>query len=124
MNLISWSLLNHAGDFPSGPVVKNLPSNAGYVGSIPGWGTKSPPSTGKLSLGATARESQHATTLSLHTLGPALHKRSPCTATRESPLMQISFNEYIVIILSPTFGKNNFQSFADSGIYKTYAVVV
>ena len=24
-------------DFPDGPVAKNLPANAGYVGSIPGW---------------------------------------------------------------------------------------
>ena len=30
------------GDFPGGPVVKNLPSNAGDVGSIPGWLTKIP----------------------------------------------------------------------------------
>ena len=27
-------------DFPSGPVVKNLPSKARDVGLIPGWGTK------------------------------------------------------------------------------------
>ena len=27
-------------DFPGGPVVKNLPCNAGDVGSIPGQGTK------------------------------------------------------------------------------------
>ena len=27
-------------DFPSGPVVKNLPSNAGDPGLIPGGGTK------------------------------------------------------------------------------------
>ena len=26
------------GDFPGGPVVKNLCCNAGDVGSIPGWG--------------------------------------------------------------------------------------
>ena len=32
-------------DFPSGIVVKNLPSNAGDVGSIPGWGTKIPLAT-------------------------------------------------------------------------------
>ena len=31
-----------SGDFPGGPVVKNLPSNAGDVGWIPGWGTKIP----------------------------------------------------------------------------------
>ena len=30
------------GDFPSGPVVKTLPSNAGGVGLIPGWGAKIP----------------------------------------------------------------------------------
>ena len=29
-------------DFPGGPVVRNLPCNAGNVGSIPGWGTKIP----------------------------------------------------------------------------------
>ena len=29
-------------DFPGGPVVKNLPSSAGDVGSIPGQGTKIP----------------------------------------------------------------------------------
>ena len=28
------------GDFPGGPVVKNLPSNAGDVGSVPDWGTQ------------------------------------------------------------------------------------
>ena len=27
---------------PGGPVVKNLPSNAGDAGLIPGWGTKIP----------------------------------------------------------------------------------
>ena len=28
------------GDFPGGPVVKTSPSDAGNVGSIPGWGAK------------------------------------------------------------------------------------
>ena len=27
-------------DFPCGPLAKNLPSNAGDMGLIPGWGTK------------------------------------------------------------------------------------
>ena len=31
---------NRRRDFPGGPVVKNLPSNAGNMGSIPGQGTK------------------------------------------------------------------------------------
>ena len=30
------------GDFPGGPLVKTLPSNAGGVGSVPGQGTKIP----------------------------------------------------------------------------------
>ena len=33
-------------DFPGGPVVKNLPSNAGDVGLIPGWGNKDSTSCG------------------------------------------------------------------------------
>ena len=33
-------------DFPGGPVVKNLPSNAGDAGSIPGQGTKIPRAAG------------------------------------------------------------------------------
>ena len=44
------------GDFPGGPMVKNLPSNAGDVGSIPGWGTKIPHAVGQLSLCATTTE--------------------------------------------------------------------
>ena len=36
-------------DFPGGPVVKNLPSNAGDAGLIPRWGTKTPHATGQLS---------------------------------------------------------------------------
>ena len=32
--------------FPSGPVVKSPPSNAGAVGSILGWGTKIPHAAG------------------------------------------------------------------------------
>ena len=36
-------------DFPGGPVVRNLPSNAGNLGLIPGRGTKIPHATGQLS---------------------------------------------------------------------------
>ena len=43
------------GDFPGGPVVKNLPSNAGDTGSIPGQGTKIPHAMRQL-------ESLHAAT--------------------------------------------------------------
>ena len=37
-------------DFPGGPVVKNLPCNAGDAGSIPGLGTKIPYATEQPSL--------------------------------------------------------------------------
>ena len=33
---------NDIWDFPGGPVVKTLPSNAGGAHLIPGWGTKTP----------------------------------------------------------------------------------
>ena len=47
------------GDFPSGPVVKNLPSKAEDMGSIPGQGTKIPHATGQLSPRPTTTESMH-----------------------------------------------------------------
>ena len=43
-------------DFPGGLVVKNLPSNAGVTGSIPGWETKTPRAMRQLSLCTTTRE--------------------------------------------------------------------
>ena len=43
-------LKSHCWDFPSGPMVKNLLSNAGNTGSILGQGTKIPHATGQLSL--------------------------------------------------------------------------
>ena len=36
-------------DFPGGPLIKNPPSNAGDVGSIPGQGTKIPHAVGQQS---------------------------------------------------------------------------
>ena len=41
-------------DFPGGPVVENLPSNAGDAGLIPGQGTKFPLATEQLSPSAGA----------------------------------------------------------------------
>ena len=46
-------------DFPGGPVVENLPSNAGKMGLIPGLGTKIPPAVGQLSADTTTREPMH-----------------------------------------------------------------
>ena len=43
-------------DFSGDPVVKNPPSNAGDVASIPGQGTKISHTAGQLSLCTTARE--------------------------------------------------------------------
>ena len=51
-SLKSWS----TGNFPAGPVVKNLPSNAGDAGSIPGRGTKIPHTVGQVSPRATTTE--------------------------------------------------------------------
>ena len=50
MTNIKKSTNNKCWDFPGGPVVKNLPSNAGDTGSIPGRGTKIPRTVGQLSL--------------------------------------------------------------------------
>ena len=44
-------------NFPGGPVVKNLPSNAEDAGLIPGQGTKIPHATGQLSPHVATRES-------------------------------------------------------------------
>ena len=83
-------------DFPGDLVVKNPPSNAGDVGLIPGWGTKIPSATGKLSPRAATTEptcpgartpqleSPHAATTEPTCSGahtPQLE--SPCTATTE-----------------------------------------
>ena len=46
-------------DFPGGPVVKNLPFNAGNTGSIPGLGTKIPHASETLTLSATNRDPAH-----------------------------------------------------------------
>ena len=48
-------------DFPGGPVVKNLPYNAGDVGSVPGQGTKIPHATGQLSPRTTTTSSRAST---------------------------------------------------------------
>ena len=56
-----WRFLKKTGnrDFPGGPVVKNLPSNAGDTGSIPGWETKIPCATRQPSLRVATGEPVH-----------------------------------------------------------------
>ena len=48
--------INPYWDFPGGPGVKNLLSNARDMGLIPGWGNKIPHATGQLSPRAATRE--------------------------------------------------------------------
>ena len=52
---ITQGKIQRKGDFPGGPVVKNLPCNAGGRGSIPGWGPKVPHAVHSLSPRATVR---------------------------------------------------------------------
>ena len=73
-------------DFPGGPVVKNLPSNAGDAGSIPGWGTKIPHAEGHLSLCAATAEptcsGTHAPQLERKKTCMLQLERSPRTTTK------------------------------------------
>ena len=69
-------------DFTAGPVLKNLPCNAGDTGSIPGPGTKIPYATEQLSPCTTTTEP------SLYSPRAAIREvtatRTPLTTTRES----------------------------------------
>ena len=47
-------------DFPHGPVIKNLPFNAGDAGSIPGWGIKIPRVIEQLSLCTSITQYTHS----------------------------------------------------------------
>ena len=48
-------------EFPAGPAVKNLPSDAGDEGSIPSWDAKIPHAVEQLCQSVTTRESVHHT---------------------------------------------------------------
>ena len=41
-----WTFINKTEDFAGSPVVKTLPSNAGRLGLIPGWGSRIPHALG------------------------------------------------------------------------------
>ena len=56
---LSFLSYSKAENFPGGPVVKNLASNAGDAGLIPGQGTKIPHASAQLSRNATTREIPH-----------------------------------------------------------------
>ena len=55
----NWSKSDSLRNFPGGPGVKNLPSNAGDVGLISGEGTKIPHAVEQLSLRAPTTEPTH-----------------------------------------------------------------
>jgi len=61
--------LQRSGDFPAGPVVKNLPSSAGEMDSVPGWRTKIPQAALKLT-------PQAATTEPTDSGAPTLQERA------------------------------------------------
>ena len=63
---------------PGGPVVKNLTSNAGDVGSIPGQGIKTPYGEGQLSPQATTTNTKP---MHFGALAPQLERRL-CPATK------------------------------------------
>ena len=86
-------------DFPGGPVVKNMPSNAGERGLIPGWGTKIPHAARQLSPNATTTELANFNErvhMPLQTTEPTrpgacvpqLKRENPHAATREKPVPQ------------------------------------
>ena len=61
-------------------MVKNLPSNSGDVGSIPGYETKIPHAAGKLSLHAKATEPAHYGARMLQLERSLLHRKIPNAA--------------------------------------------
>ena len=83
------------GDFPGGPVVKNLPSNAGDAGLITGWGTRFPHAARQLSPCATTTElaglnkracvPQTTELMRPGACTPQLERENPHTTTREKP---------------------------------------
>ena len=75
VGLFLWTLkIVHSWDFPGGPMVKILPSNAGDTGWIPFWGNKIPHAVGRPSL---------CTRYWDCTLEPMLqNKRSLCASTK------------------------------------------
>ena len=74
-------------DFPGGPVVKNLPSNAGDLGSIPGLGTKIPTCHRAIKPARLNKRAHVPQTTERMRPGASTSQleRSSCTATREKP---------------------------------------
>ena len=76
-------------DFPGVPVVKNPPFNAGDTGSIPGRGTKTPHTVGRLNPCTTTREASTARPLRSSAVEPTLHNRRcphPTAGKKKKPV--------------------------------------
>ena len=55
-SVVHWLRVWDSGEFLSSPVIKTPSSNAGDLGSIPGWGPKIPHATGQQTSCATTTE--------------------------------------------------------------------
>ena len=96
IKLISLQKHYRPGDFPGGPVVKNPPSNAGDMGSVPGRGTNIPHAAGQLSpfatlpsLHASMREPACCKLQSPRALEPACHNwREACALQPRARVLQ------------------------------------
>ena len=101
-------------DFPSGPLVKDLPSSAGDMGSIPGRGTKIPHAAGQLSPRATSTElaclnkracvPQTTESMRSGVRVPQLERENSHATTREKPTH--SNKRYRMLQLRPDADKN------------------
>lgn len=102
-------LETHFRELSGGLEIKNQPSNAGDLGSIPGKGTKTPQAWGQPHLLKTGRAASALGRLSLCTTAAeaTLHKRSPRATTSEAPSChdkdQCSQNEREKLIISEAF---------------------
>ena len=93
------NLLNLLGDFPGGPLVKNLPSNERDMGLIPGWGNKIPHTMRQLSLHATTTEPAWHN----YREARALHWRSPWATVKthnSRNSFKLKINESLIYTLS------------------------
>ena len=76
-------------------LVKNPPSNAGGIDSIPGWGTKIPHAAGQLSLCSATRESPSAAVMTT----PAQKKRKKIFSCDENTGFTVTFYIKLTVML-------------------------
>ena len=92
-----WIRVEVCGGFPGGPVVKNPPSKAGDVGSIPGGGTKIPHTAKQLSPHPTVKtQSSQKEKKRLMCVN--------CVAYNKCPLRAPAIFIAVIVIISPSVG--------------------